>query len=302
MCSSDLVHIDDPYVTVTQTVKNDPRFSRFPSMPGTVDSLFTNPTLKSFSPRIGLAWSPGGNKRFSIRSGFGIFYEVPNLYNIRNPLQEIPPFAVVGSVLATNAAQAGVTLRMQPGVANDSAVVGLLRGSPVIRGFEYDMKNTTIYRWSTTLQQEVMPGFVVSAGYTGSRGIPLWHQKQANTNRWLGFPNIPANDAFVYPLLGTPQYQGFVNPNFGEMRIIAPDVDSYFHGLAIGAEKRLSRGWQVQAAFNLSKNIDTGSGITSSGDAFSQGQWSIHYRGAKNMFKGPAQFEDRKSTRLNSRH
>ena len=290
---SALVHIDDPYVTVTQKVKDDPRFSRFPSMPGTVDSLFTNPTLKSFSPRVGLAWSPG-NKRFSLRTGFGIFYEVPNLYNIRNPLQEIPPFAVVGSVLATNAAQSGVTLRMQPGVANDPAVVSLLRGSPVIRGFEYDMKNTTIYRWSFTLQQEVTRGFVVSAGYTGSRGTHLWHQKQANTNRWLGFPNPPADGNFVYPLLGTAQYQGFVNPNFGEMRIIAPDVDSYFHGLAIGAEKRLSHGFQVQAAFNVSKNLDTGSGITSSGDAFSQGQWSIHYRGAKNMFKGPAQFDIRR--------
>jgi hypothetical protein len=187
-----------------------------------------------------------------------------------------------------------VTLRMQPGVANDPAVVGLLRGSPVIRGFEYDMKNTTIYRWSFTLQQEVTPGFVVSAGYTGSRGIHLWHQKQANTNRWLGFPTPPANDAFVFPLRGEPGFQGFVNPNFGEMRIIAPDVDSYFHGLALGAEKRLSRGWQVQTAFNYSKNIDTGSGITSSGDAFSQGQWSIHYRGAKNMFKGPAQFDIRR--------
>src|SRR6266436_2528961 len=39
--------------------------------------LFTNPTLRNFEPRVGLAWDPFHNGKTSVRSGFGMFDVLP---------------------------------------------------------------------------------------------------------------------------------------------------------------------------------------------------------------------------------
>src|SRR2546426_4808862 len=141
-------------------------YSNFPTL-GTVDQFYTNATLKSFSPRFGFAFAPGA-KKFSVRGGFGIFYEHPMLYNLRTNIQEMPPFAQIGSILAADAAAARVSLTFPRAIENP-AITGLLSaGSLTARVINYQQKPAYIYRWSLTLQREVAPGWAVIAGYTGS--------------------------------------------------------------------------------------------------------------------------------------
>src|SRR5260370_19681880 len=48
-----------------------------------VESFFeTNPTLRNFAPRIGLAWDPFGTGKTSVRAGFGMFDVLPLPYII----------------------------------------------------------------------------------------------------------------------------------------------------------------------------------------------------------------------------
>jgi hypothetical protein len=61
------------------------------------------------------------------------------------------------------------------------------------------------------------------------------------------------------------------------MRIQSPMADSFFHGLAVGAQQRLTHSLHYQLSFNWSKSIDTGSGVTSSGENFNQGQRGVWY-------------------------
>ena len=62
-----------------------------------IGPLYKNATARSFSPRLGVAWAPGDRKT-SLRGGFGIYYEHPSLYHARTTMQELPPFTQVGSV------------------------------------------------------------------------------------------------------------------------------------------------------------------------------------------------------------
>src|SRR3972149_2948630 len=39
------------------------------------EPFFENPSLKNFSPRVGVAWSPRGSQQTAVRAGFGIFYD-----------------------------------------------------------------------------------------------------------------------------------------------------------------------------------------------------------------------------------
>ena len=245
-------------------------YPTFPTL-GTVESFYTNATLKSFSPRFGFAFAPGA-KRFSLRGGFGIFYEHPMLYNLRTNIQEMPPFAQVGSVLAADTLAAGIPLTF-PRAIDNPALVNLLKGgSLTARVIQYEQHPAYIYRWSMTLQRDLGTGWSVIAGYTGSRALHLWQQSEPNVNQWVGFPNNVATDQKVFPLRTDPRYRGRINPVFSEIRYQFPNANSYHNDLALGLQKRLSGGFIMQASYTLAKTVDDGSGVTSGGDNFVQGQ------------------------------
>ena len=244
----------------------------------TVGVLFKNPTKKSFSPRVGVVWAPGQGKT-SIRGGFGIFYEHPMLYNIRTSLQELPPFNLSGRIEGS-----GIDFPNAFFTQLDRAA-----GRPNIRSMDYDLDQTTYYRWNATAQRQFGQNWAVTVDYTGTRGYNLWQQSLPNLKRWEGWPNQPPD--------GTPKFfpagAGLINPNFGEMRIQYANADLWYNGLTTSVQRRLAHGLQLGATFTYSKAEDEGSGVTSGGDELPQGQrgiyaWDLHLK------KGPSAYDIRK--------
>lgn len=239
----------------------------------TVGPLFGNPTAKSFSPRVGVVWAPQEG-RMSIRGGFGIFYEHPMLYNIRTSLQELPPFTLIGRIEGS-----GIDFPHAFATQLDRA-----RGRPGIRTMQFDLDQTTYYRWSLGIQRQLGTNWVVSADYTGTRGYHLWQQSLPNLRKWEGWPEQPRGEKFF------PPNSPFINPNFGEMRIQYSNADLWYQGGSLAVQRRLSEGLQMGASFTYSKAIDEGSGVTSNGDELPQSQrgiygWDLHLK------KGPAAYD-----------
>ena len=241
----------------------------------TVGPPYVNATKKSFSPRFGFAWAPG-DRRTSLRGGFGIFYVHPRLYHIRTSLQELPPFVQVRRIDSDDLEDDfGVSLQF-PTAYQNQRNLGQQRNN--LRAMEYDQKKAYVYRWSLTLQREVS-NWVLSAGYTGSRALHLLNQNRMNLRKWDGWPDQPPE--------GTPKQWSSRNSRiqccFGEARIQTSNGNTFYHGLALGAQKRLSSGLQVQMSYTFSKNIDQGAGITSGGDELPQSQrgmygWDMHLK------------------------
>lgn len=254
-----------------------------------VGVLYKNPTKRSFSPRAGFVWAPDQGQ-FSLRGGFGVFYEHPMLYNIRTSLQELPPFTLVGRIDQRDAQRLGQEIDF-PNAFNTQ--INLARGRPNIRTFQYNLDQTYIYRWSLTLQRQFWKNWVATADYTGSRGLHLWQQTLPNINKWEGWPNQPAPGTKFFPAGSS-----LINPSWGEMRLQYTNANSYYNGGSFGIQHRPASGPQFGAAFTYSKALDSGSGITSGGDELPQDQRGIY---AWDMYlkRGLSSFDTRKAFTAN---
>ena len=216
----------------------------------TVGVLFKNPTTKSFSPRLGMVWAP--DEKTSIRGGFGIFYEHPMLYNIRTSLQELPPFNLSGRMDVADG-RGPIDFPNAYYTQLDRAA-----GTPNIRSMEYELDQTTYYRWNTTVQRQFGNDWAITVDYTGTRGHNLWQQALPNINRWEGWPAQPAEGTPKFfpgsgPCPGNPAISApcRINPNFGEMRIQYANADLWYQGGTISVQKRLSHGLQLGSTFTL---------------------------------------------------
>ena len=245
----------------------------------TEGKFYTQATLKSFSPRVGIAWAPGSRK-MSVRAGYGIFYEQPGLYHYRTPLETAPPFIQQTSITAADLRQVGATLRFPDAFATQR---DLLLSVAQIWTMEYNMKNTYMQRWSLNIQREVGSSLVLSAGYTGSRGVHLWVQMEDNVNKWCA--TGPAADG-ISCAGGAVSVDSGIKPKFwpritgtnrlnpvlsNRVRIFHPMGNSFYQGLTLSAQQRMRYGIQAQVAYTYSKSVDDGAGIVG-GDNLAEGQ------------------------------
>jgi hypothetical protein len=148
----------------------------------------------------------------------------------------------------------------------------LLAQVPSFRMWENENHPAYVYRWSFSLEREFGNWFA-SMAYNGSRGVHLYTQADANQARWDGYPNNPPNTELHWtPLPGNRLRQDTINPSFNNIWVIAPRANSYYHGLNLSLQRRLTAGLQMQTSYNFSKNIDYGAGSTNQGDGLPQNQ------------------------------
>jgi len=233
-----------------------------------------------FGPRAGFAWSPGSSGKWSIRGGYGIYF---NRELEEQTLQFLssPPFGLA----TTGAAACGGS----PGFANPFMDVasGALCNNPFPANpnppstvdfgqyeplFLYAVDPNTAVPYSQnfnlTVERQLSPTLLVSAGYVGSLG------RKEVTLRELNPGQNPAGCAADPSCVADRTFQGFDFPqNFPTYNpnIIAgignnqTTGTSNYNALQVTATKRLSHGLSFNAVYSWSKAMDDGSGFENSG-------------------------------------
>ncbi|MCZ6490814.1 MAG: hypothetical protein O7A06_09825, partial [Acidobacteria bacterium] len=220
----------------------------------------------------------------------------PSFYHWRTSFQVMPPFIMStrldadkkGFVKGVASAPKGtVKLRFPDAFFTQTSF--LADGPRLnVRPPEYNQKKTYITRWSLNLQRELGSNILLTAGYTGSRGVHLWMMERAELNRWrICAQRLPCDEQTQVGEWpdnpGPGQYKffdedlGLINPKFGVNRPQMPSGTSDYHGGAFSVSQRLTRGLQWQVSYTLSKAIDMASGVTSNGDNLPQQQRGIYY-------------------------
>jgi hypothetical protein len=243
---------------------------------GATGPLYQNPTRKDFQPRVGFAWDPFGNGKTAVRGGFGLFDNLPLIYEYTGMEILAAPFFELGSINGASKLAGTFYTGASPKLGLNS-----FRSAYI----ENKMPRNYVMQWNLNIQREITPSVTAFVGYVGSHGVHmplriddydivlptlssagyLWPQVNQDGNVCIPNTNCAANT-------GNPA--DTLNPNFGSIRGMFYSGSSIFHALEAGVTKSMNHGLQLQGAFTWSKSIDDSSG-TGYADQFSNSMSSL---------------------------
>jgi len=238
------------------------------------DTFATNPSLRNFDPRAGIAYDPFSDHKTSIRASFGAYHEIIDVHDTLYTLA--PPY-----LSATQTPATGVQFPFPfTNIPAGTGVVVPQNGSLICTNCTYYSRNTTPYamQWSFSIQHEFWNNALVTVAYTGSRGIHLPSEYDFNYDQPVcclnGRPYVGTYSAASNSVVGTPR----LNPAFNYLDLVDGMSDSHYEGLQNTIVKRFAHGWQAQGAFTWSKSIDNSSGSYGggggTGGAYNPTNWS----------------------------
>ena len=237
-------------------------------------------------PRIGVAWSPAGDKTV-LRAGFGMYNDLQDALGYRtdqnapfNPAYSIANFAVSGFPIDPTAPVPG-TAKLVPG------------------GVQPNLQTPTLISWSLRVDRELSPNTAITVGYIGSHGyheligidanepvpvicpaspcpavFPTWDPSQPTTptnSPTIGFPlgsplaGAPVPAGTYYIPSGTPK----ANPALANTWTWFSVGNSSYNALQVDVRRRFSHGLSLRGVYTYSKALDDGDSLnqTTAGNA-----------------------------------
>ncbi|HEY6903909.1 MAG TPA: hypothetical protein VI216_06350, partial [Candidatus Acidoferrales bacterium] len=234
------------------------------SAPHVSNSAFsTNNSRFLPEPRIGVAWSPFGDKTV-IRAGFGMYNDLQDALGYR--MDQNAPFNPTSAI--SSLPVANFPLPVSPVPANAKLVPG---------GVQPDLKPPTLISYSLRIEQELTPNTALSIGYIGSHGYHEIVGLDANEPAPVICPTSPCPTMFPAnfgALTGTPVPAGAYyvpaacsapvsscNFNLAGTWTWFALGDSSYNALQLDVTHRFSSGLSLRGTYTWSKALDDGDSL-----------------------------------------
>jgi len=227
--------------------------------------------LNNFAPRVGFSWDVLGNGKLAVRSGFGIFYDIP-ISELTLQFLGVLPFGLTNdqttvadftkpysSALDNPKANPFPFHAVQPGSHfnyPNFAPIGLTMMDPNFRspyGFQFN----------TQIQYQFTPQWNLEVGYVGSTGVKLLSRRQINPG--IPGPGATTSNTDKRRVLnqGNPLDAAYGGAVFAGITDQLSDANSNYNALQISLTKRLSHGFTFTQSYTWSHAIDNASGLRS---------------------------------------
>jgi hypothetical protein len=216
---------------------------------------------KLFMPRLGFAYR--WTDRWVVRGGFGIYYNVHQLnnytiLNLNPPKSGTANFAnsSTGGRITNAANQPVLTYAAPFGVVSPTLATGINALDPA-------NDQPYVSQWSLDVQRRLPFDVVLSAGYVGNKGTHIDQTVELNSPA----PSILANPGGRRPIPNFIDGPGGPLRPLNRLRWLTSDGNSWYHALQVNAQKRFSKGLQMNVAYTYSKAEGEGYGRNESGGA-----------------------------------
>lgn len=206
-----------PFVTASQV-----------GLPDTLRYLYKD----NFQPRLGLAWSPGGKEKTTVRGSFGM-YSVPVLGAVLYSLLGVDTsyYADYGSTSFPNAfPTGGAAAAIYPGYR---------------RANDYHLQDPRVIQWNFSVDQSIGWKTVARVSYTGSHTYNLIYSPDLN--------QVAPNTVGYAALVATPalRQRNLRYPNFREVLTRDNGPSALYNALTLELNRRFSSDLQFSNSYTF---------------------------------------------------
>jgi hypothetical protein len=221
----------------------------------TGNPYFSNPTLKNFEPRVGLAYDVFGNGKTGIRAGYGLFDVLPLPYQFLRLASAGAPYNI--TLAASNLPQGAFPTNAYT-LAYANYNPSTLAGQRTV-WVDQKPKRSYVQQWHLQVEQEFAKNASFTVGYSGSRGV---HLPYATDDINIVMPT-KTNGSYYWPTTGGT----LLNPSVGQIDALEYIANSGYNGLQLGVRVNSVHGLRLQGSYTWQKTIDDGSS-TLAGDQY----------------------------------
>jgi hypothetical protein len=197
------------------------------------------PDRNNIAPRVGFSWDPTGSRRWVVRSGYGVYYDIGTLIE-NESLYFNPPYFQL-NLFFTSPSN---LLTLSDPFPTEQAFSPL--PSPIT--MQRDYRTAYVQQWNFSLERLLTEDLMLRTSYVGSKGTHLILKRNLNQ------PQPGPGD-----LNERRPYQGFA-----DILSVESNASSTYHSFQVFVEKRYSGGLSLTSAYTFSKSIDNSSAFLES--------------------------------------
>ncbi len=251
---------------------------------GRTAQTLVHPVYHDFAPRFGIVFRPTGSDKLVVRSGYGLFYDLPN-FNNQHFVDNNPVFSPSQTFTTTQ----GNT----PIATSETIFSGAGAGIPKLTNQFISLYVSPHYlapyfqQWSLGIQSQLSSNWAMDLAYIGTRGLKLGNLHLSGNQAEPGTTDLQSRRPYVD--LGTALYT-------------TSDGSSFYNSLQAKLTRRFSNGLSVLGAYTWAKSLDNsegdeGFGAGASGSNLPQDdnnlrfEWGRSYSDARHRFVANAVYD-----------